>query len=151
MSRKKTMALVGAFCVILLVLTTVIHYEVLRALTVGLPMLHIPARTKLIIVIFGAFFAHIVEMFLVRCCVLRTRPLSGRRHAGRSQSLLHDSLSVLLGGNIHNPRIRRCRSRWRIMIACRHGGSKRSSFDWMVGLIHLYCDGALLERCQQVK
>jgi len=57
-------ALIGAFCVILLVLTTVIHYEVLRALTLGLPMLHTLARTKLIIVIFGAFFAHIAEMFL---------------------------------------------------------------------------------------
>jgi hypothetical protein len=58
------MALIGVFCVILLVLTTVIHYEMLRALTVGLPLLHMPARTKLIIVIVGAFFAHIAEMFL---------------------------------------------------------------------------------------
>ncbi len=58
------MVLIGAFCVILLVLTTVIHYEMLRALAVGLPMLHMPARAKLIIVIVGAFFAHIAEIFL---------------------------------------------------------------------------------------
>jgi len=58
------MALVGTFCVVLLVLTTVIHYEVLRMLTGRLPTLDIPARTKLIVVIFGAFFAHAAEIFL---------------------------------------------------------------------------------------
>jgi len=58
------MALVGIFCVALLVLTTLIHYEVLRMLTVGLPTLDMPARAKLIVVIFGAFFAHVAEIFL---------------------------------------------------------------------------------------
>ncbi len=58
------MALVGVFCVVLLVITTVIHYEVLRMLTAGLPALRIPARAKLMAVIFGAFFAHAVEIFL---------------------------------------------------------------------------------------
>lgn len=58
------MLLAGAICLILLVFTTVTHYEILRALTVGLPMFRMPARIKLIIVIFGAFFAHIVEMLL---------------------------------------------------------------------------------------
>jgi hypothetical protein len=58
------MALIGIFCVALLVLTTLIHYEVLRTMTVGLPTLDMPARAKLIIVIFGAFLAHVVEIFL---------------------------------------------------------------------------------------
>lgn len=58
------MVLVSIFCVVLLVLTTVIHYEVLRMLTVGLPALDIPARTKLIVVIFGAFLAHAAEIVL---------------------------------------------------------------------------------------
>jgi hypothetical protein len=58
------MALVGIFCVVLLVLTTLTHYEVLRMLTVGLPTLDMPARAKLIVVIFGAFFAHVAEIFL---------------------------------------------------------------------------------------
>lgn len=58
------MALVGIFCVVLLVLTTVIHYEVLRMLTVGLPALDVPARAKLIAVIFAAFFAHALEIVL---------------------------------------------------------------------------------------
>ncbi len=58
------MATVGIVCVLLLVLTTLIHYEVLRLLTLGLPALDMPARTKLIIVIFGAFLAHATEIFL---------------------------------------------------------------------------------------
>jgi hypothetical protein len=58
------MALVGAFCAVLLVATTVIHYEVLRMLTAGLPRLLMPARAKLTIVIFGAFVAHAAEIFL---------------------------------------------------------------------------------------
>jgi hypothetical protein len=48
----------------LLVLTTVIHYEVLRALTVGLRVLSIPPRAKLILVIFGTFVAHVLEIVL---------------------------------------------------------------------------------------
>ena len=58
------MGLVGSFCLMLLVATTVIHYEVLRLLTVGLPALGMRARAKLIVVIFGAFCAHAVEIFL---------------------------------------------------------------------------------------
>ena len=58
------MAIVGTFCILLVVLTTVIHYEVLRMLTVGLPTLKMPARMKLLVAIFGAFFAHAAEIFL---------------------------------------------------------------------------------------
>ena len=58
------MVLVGISCVVLLVFTTIIHYEVLRMLTIGLPALAMPARAKLIVVIFGAFFAHAVEIVL---------------------------------------------------------------------------------------
>lgn len=58
------MLIVGAFCMVLLVLTTAIHYEVLRALTVGLPAIAVPARAKLVVVIFGTFFAHAAEIAL---------------------------------------------------------------------------------------
>ena len=58
------MLLVGGFCILLLVLTVVIHYEVLRLLSVKLPALRMPTRAKLIVVIFTAFFAHAVEIFL---------------------------------------------------------------------------------------
>jgi voltage-gated potassium channel Kch len=58
------MLIVGAFCMVLLVLTTAIHYEVLRALTVSLPAIAVPARAKLVVVIFGTFFAHAAEILL---------------------------------------------------------------------------------------
>jgi voltage-gated potassium channel Kch len=56
--------LVSAFCVLLLVLTTTIHYEALRLLSAGLPQIAVPARTKLVVVILGTFCAHALEMFL---------------------------------------------------------------------------------------
>jgi hypothetical protein len=62
--HETTLGLVGTFCLLLLVATTVIHYEVLRLLTVALPALHMRARAKLVIVIFGAFIAHAVEIGL---------------------------------------------------------------------------------------
>lgn len=58
------MALIGITCVVLLVLTTMTHYEVLRLLTAALPALRIPARAKLVAVIFGTFFAHAAEILL---------------------------------------------------------------------------------------
>ena len=58
------MIIVATFCIALLVFTTLIHYEVLRALTVSLPAIALPPRTKLIVVIVGAFFAHAAEIIL---------------------------------------------------------------------------------------
>ncbi len=49
-------------CIALITVTTVIHYEVLRTLTTGLPALRIPNRNKLLVVIFAAFLAHALEM-----------------------------------------------------------------------------------------
>jgi hypothetical protein len=53
-----------AACLLLLVATTVIHYEVLRLLTVALPALRIRPRLQLILVIIGAFGAHFIEILL---------------------------------------------------------------------------------------
>ena len=47
---------------LLVAVTTLLHYEVLRGLNAWLPRLRMPARPKLLIVMFGAFFAHAVEM-----------------------------------------------------------------------------------------
>jgi hypothetical protein len=58
------MGSVVIFCLVLLVVTTVVHYEVLRLLTIGLPALGMRARAKLIVVIFGAFIAHAIEIVL---------------------------------------------------------------------------------------
>lgn len=51
-------------CVLLLVVTTLTHFEVLTGLTNILPRLHMPSRPKLVIVIFAVFMAHAVEILL---------------------------------------------------------------------------------------
>lgn len=49
-------------CAALVVLTTLLHYEVLRGLNAALPPLKIPARSKLLVVLLCAFGAHVLEM-----------------------------------------------------------------------------------------
>jgi hypothetical protein len=58
------MEIASAACLFLLVATTVIHYEVLRLLTAGLPALRIQPRVQLVFVIIGAFGAHFIEILL---------------------------------------------------------------------------------------
>lgn len=58
------MTVVILACVLLVALTTVMHYEVLRGLNTGLPRLRVPDRFKLLVVIFVAFLAHAMEMLL---------------------------------------------------------------------------------------
>jgi hypothetical protein len=47
---------------LLVVATTVMHYEVLRALNAGLPALGIPVRATLVVVILTTFVAHAIEI-----------------------------------------------------------------------------------------
>jgi hypothetical protein len=56
------MLIVSFACLMLITLTTVIHYEALRMMYVALPSLAIPRRTKLLVVIFGVFAAHFLEI-----------------------------------------------------------------------------------------
>jgi hypothetical protein len=58
------MEIAALTCLLLLVATTVIHYEVLRLLTACLPILRIRPRVQLIFVILGAFCAHFIEILL---------------------------------------------------------------------------------------
>jgi len=58
------MGVAAAFCALLVVLTTVIHYELLRGLSAGLRRLHVPSRAKLVLVIFTTFLAHALEIVL---------------------------------------------------------------------------------------
>ncbi len=51
-------------CLVLLALTAVVHYEVLSTLNLRLPGLRIPPRSKLLVVILVAFFAHAIEIGL---------------------------------------------------------------------------------------
>ena len=56
------MIIVITLCIFLVGLTSAIHYEALGWINAGLPALRIPVRTKLLVVISGAFLAHAVEM-----------------------------------------------------------------------------------------
>jgi hypothetical protein len=51
-------------CLVLLVVAIVIHYEVLRALSTVLPAVRIAPREKLILVIIGTFFSHVLQVLL---------------------------------------------------------------------------------------
>src|SRR6476620_7379543 len=58
------MLTVASVCGLLVVVATAIHYEVLRGLSAGLPLLRIPSRGRLLVVIFATFLAHAVEILL---------------------------------------------------------------------------------------
>ncbi|MDB5858344.1 MAG: ion transporter [Ramlibacter sp.] len=64
------MGTVASACVLLLVLTTLIHYEALRGLSQALPLLPMPPRAKLTVLIIGAFAAHAVEITLYALSML---------------------------------------------------------------------------------
>jgi len=49
-------------CVVLIGLTTVFHYEILRLLSAVLPGLKIHNRAKVLVVIFSALVAHLLEI-----------------------------------------------------------------------------------------
>lgn len=56
------MAFALLITILLVALTTVIHYEVLGALNYRLPKLEMPSRTKLLVVLFATFLAHALEI-----------------------------------------------------------------------------------------
>ncbi|MGL6110745.1 MAG: potassium channel family protein [Rubrivivax sp.] len=58
------MLLAGLSAIVLLVASTMIHYEALRALSYTLPRLSMPPRIKVVVVILGAFAAHSIEMMM---------------------------------------------------------------------------------------
>ncbi|MDE1997662.1 MAG: two pore domain potassium channel family protein [Burkholderiales bacterium] len=51
-------------CLFLVLISTVLHYEVLRGLHGGLPGLCIPHRAKLLVVMFATFLTHATQMAL---------------------------------------------------------------------------------------
>jgi hypothetical protein len=58
------MLIVALSCILILVLATVLHYEVLRMLSSALPRFAGAERAKLLIVMFAAFVAHALEILL---------------------------------------------------------------------------------------
>jgi hypothetical protein len=58
------MLTVLTICAVLVALTTLLHYEVLRGLNAALPVLPVANRAKLLVVIIAAFLAHAAEIAL---------------------------------------------------------------------------------------
>jgi len=55
---------VALACAALVGATTVLHYEALRLLTYGLPRIGVPARAKLLVVMFATFVSHGLNIVL---------------------------------------------------------------------------------------
>ncbi len=87
------MAIAATVCALLVVLTTIIHYEALRGLSAVLPALHVASRAKLIVVIFVAFAAHAVEIVLYALAVYG---LARFAHLGTLGEPGHFSLTACL-------------------------------------------------------
>ena len=51
-------------CIVLVVLSTLIHYELLRGMSAWISRVSWPARSRVIGVILGAFLAHAIEILL---------------------------------------------------------------------------------------
>lgn len=78
------MMIVAFACVVLIVLTTVIHYEILRGLTTSLPYLPIRPRAKLIVVVLGSFLAHSIQIVLYALAIYSLVRLGGLGSVGDS-------------------------------------------------------------------
>ena len=61
-AQEIAMLLVAVTALLLIGMSTAIHYESLSALFRWLPSCRIPCRSKLLVVIFGAFIAHALEI-----------------------------------------------------------------------------------------
>jgi len=84
------MLLVASVCLALLVLTTVIHYEVLRGLSVMLPGLGIKPRARLIVVILVTFVAHLFEIALYAFAIYALVRFGGQGSLGDSSRFSFD-------------------------------------------------------------
>lgn len=56
------MTTVVVACCLLLLATSMVHYEVLRFVNALLPRLAVPLRAKVLVVVLGAFIAHLIEI-----------------------------------------------------------------------------------------
>jgi len=75
---------------LLLTVTSLIHYECLSGLNAHLPALKMPSRTKLLVVIFTTFIAHVAEMVVygVAIFMLASSGIGGGLRGSDASSLL---------------------------------------------------------------
>lgn len=65
-----------ALSILIVVVVVLVHYEVLRLMSDKLPRLTMPPRSRIIIVIFGVFLAHTVEVWII-AVILYVAELTG--------------------------------------------------------------------------
>lgn len=77
--------------IFLAALVVLIHYETLRLTSVSLPQLKMPPRTRILVVICTAFFAHLVEITLYAVGYLVLEQAIGTGHvAGMTGESFYD-------------------------------------------------------------
>lgn len=87
------MLIVIVSCLLLMVATTVLHYEVLRGLSAVLPRLPLPSRPKLLVVVFSVMVAHGLEIvFYGLWLFVLVQSTTGSALAGQSESGLANYL-----------------------------------------------------------
>ncbi len=67
MTNSFNLLIATASTLFLVFLTVTTHYEVLRLISEIIPKLKIPPRFRILVVIYGAFFAHTVEVLVFAC------------------------------------------------------------------------------------
>jgi hypothetical protein len=71
------MPLTLALCLTLVVVTTVVHFEVLKLLSARLPASPMAPRRKLVVVVLGTFAAHAAEIALFAAAICACITLAG--------------------------------------------------------------------------
>lgn len=87
------MLIVGIVSIALVLSTTLVHFEMLRVLSIALPTLAVPARAKLILVILFAFFVHAFEILLYAIAIYM---LERYTESGSLGEAGHSSLAAAL-------------------------------------------------------
>ena len=83
------MLIASIFAALLVILSTFTHYEVLRLLSVYVPRIRIRPRARLLAVLMGTFFGHLLEISFYALAYYSLRIISN------SETLV-ESLSIIL-------------------------------------------------------
>ena len=67
MSTSFSFVIATVITLFLVFITVTIHYEVLRLISEIIPKLKMQPRVRILVVIYGAFFAHTVEVLVFTC------------------------------------------------------------------------------------
>ena len=67
MTNSFNFLIATAITMFLVFITVTIHYEVLRLISEIIPKLKMQPRVRILVVIYGAFFAHTIEVWVFAC------------------------------------------------------------------------------------